>query len=157
MERLISKFGENKILSITGAGIPISVMRKLEGYRTILVGDAAGVAKPLSGGGIYTGLLSSHMASIAVSDALEKEEYTDSLKSYRKMLFKKIGRELKIDGFVQNIFSRINDRSFDRIYNFISNKKIIDVINRSGDIDYPSKVLIGVIIRDPAVLYSMLK
>ncbi|MGC8608276.1 MAG: geranylgeranyl reductase family protein [Thermoplasmata archaeon] len=157
MERLISKFGENKILSITGAGIPISVMRKLEGYRTILVGDAAGVAKPLSGGGIYTGLLSSYMASIAVSDALEKEEYTDSLKSYRKMLFKKIGRELKIDGFVQNIFSRINDRSFDRIYNFISNKKIIDVINRSGDIDYPSKVLIGVIIRDPAVLYSMLK
>ncbi len=157
MDRLISRFGENRILSITGAGIPISIMRKLDGYRTVLVGDAAGVAKPLSGGGIYTGLLSSHMASLAVNDALDQEEYADSLRSYRKMLLKKIGNELKIDGFVQSIFSRINDRSFDRIYNFISNRKILDVINKSGDIDYPSKVLIGVILRDPAVLYSMLK
>ncbi|EQD56451.1 geranylgeranyl reductase, partial [mine drainage metagenome] len=44
------RFRNNRILSITGGPIPISALKKTYGERTILIGDAAGIVKPLSGG-----------------------------------------------------------------------------------------------------------
>ncbi|PYB67511.1 geranylgeranyl reductase [Thermoplasma sp. Kam2015] len=157
MDNLSVRFGENRVLAITGAGIPIRMAEFLNTRRTVLVGDAGGIVKPLSGGGIYTGIFSSDVASKYISEALEDDRPEKILRKYDREIRSTIGKELKKDAIVQSIYSRISDRSFDRIYNMISSEKIIDVINRSGDIDYPSTVIIKVLIRNPGILYSMWK
>ncbi|KAA8922091.1 geranylgeranyl reductase family protein [Thermoplasma sp.] len=157
MENLSHRFGDNRVLGITGAGIPIRMAERLNTKRTVLVGDAGGIVKPLSGGGIYTGIFSSDVAARYVIEDLENGNTGTALKKYDREIRATIGRELKKDSMVQSIYSRISDRSFNRIYGMISNEKIIDVINRSGDIDYPSTVIIKVLLRNPGILYSMWK
>ncbi|BAB60664.1 hypothetical protein [Thermoplasma volcanium GSS1] len=156
MKALSKRFGTNRVLGITGAGIPIKIAKSLFTKRSVLIGDAGGIVKPLSGGGIYTGIFSANLASERVANAIENEDYSQ-LRHYDKDIRGSIGVELKKDGFIQSIYSKIGDRSFDRIYGLISSEKIIDTINRSGDIDYPSKVIFKVLIRNPALLYSMWK
>ncbi|CAC12613.1 geranylgeranyl reductase related protein [Thermoplasma acidophilum] len=157
MDNLSRRFGDNRTLGITGAGIPIRMAERLSSRRTVLVGDAGGIVKPLSGGGIYTGIFSSDVAANYVVEALESDSSEASLRKYDREIRNTIGKELKKDAMIQRIYSRISDRSFNRIYSMISNEKIIDVINRSGDIDYPSTVIIKVLLRNPGILYSMWK
>jgi geranylgeranyl reductase family protein len=50
----MKRFGPGCIHLVTGT-LPLGIMPKTYGNRTLFCGDAAGFAKPTSGGGIYTG------------------------------------------------------------------------------------------------------
>jgi geranylgeranyl reductase family protein len=151
------RFRNNKILSITGGPIPISTLSKTYGERALLVGDAAGIVKPLSGGGIYTGILSGSKAAIALEHALERNDLSEKkLKSYEKMWKSEIGTELKIDLMIQKLFARITDYSFVKLYEIISREENMEVIGRVGDIDFPSRVVASLVLRNPALLSHIL-
>lgn len=156
-QNLNRKFGSDRIIGINGGAIPISYLRKTYSNRSILVGDAAGIVKPLSGGGIYTGIVSSKCGAGAISRAIENEKVNSrSLSMYQKLWKKELGRELWFDGIVQRLFSSLSDRTFDRMYRIISRPEITEVINRKGDIDYPSKVVLSVILKNPEIMAYLL-
>ncbi|KJE48880.1 MULTISPECIES: NAD(P)/FAD-dependent oxidoreductase [Acidiplasma] len=148
-------YGDNKIIGINAGPIPIRYLKKTYGNRSVLVGDAAGIVKPLSGGGIYTGIVSAKNAAEAIDRSFQHEDFSEkSLSLYEKLWKKEIGRELKMDARIQDYYSRlsINDRLLNKIYNAINNENIINKINSLGDIDYPSRVVISVIFKRPQLL-----
>jgi geranylgeranyl reductase family protein len=156
-QELNRRFRNNKILSITGGPIPISTLKKTYGDRTILVGDAAGIVKPLSGGGIYTGILSGSKAARTLEIALENNNFSESyLAQYERMWKSEIGRELKVDLIIQKLFSKITDYSFNKLYEVISKEENMKVINRVGDIDFPSRVVASLILRNPTIISHIL-
>ncbi len=64
---LMKKFGSSTTNLVTGT-LPLGLMPKTYGHKTLFVGDAAGFAKPTSGGGVYTGIRSArHAAATAIS------------------------------------------------------------------------------------------
>ncbi len=155
---LNSRFGESKILGINGGGIPISYLRKTYSRRAMLVGDAAGIVKPLSGGGIYTGMVSGKHAAATAVDALEREDFSESaMSAYQRLWKKDLGNELWFDGMFQRLFSMISDRSFNRIYSILSSPEVIEKINERGDIDYPSRVVISLLARRPWLLRHIIQ
>lgn len=152
-KKINERFPKDRILGINGGGIPIAYLKKTYGHRSLLVGDAAGIVKPLTGGGIYTGVVSAEHAANTIGRSLEREDYSENtLRLYQKEWKKELGRELWFDGFIQRHFAGISDRHLDRIYDIVSSLKIIDVINSTGDIDYPSRVIFSVIARNPGLL-----
>ncbi|MCL5731054.1 MAG: NAD(P)/FAD-dependent oxidoreductase [Candidatus Thermoplasmatota archaeon] len=156
-ERLNRNFGSNRILGINGGAIPISYLKRTYSNRSILVGDAAGIVKPLSGGGIYTGIVSSKCGAGVISRAIENGSVNSkSLSLYQKSWRSELGKELWFDGIIQKLFSSLSDRTFDRLYRVISRPEITELINRKGDIDYPSKVVLSVILRSPEILAYLL-
>ena len=157
--RLLKEFmPEPKILSITGGPIPISYLRKTYGQRVLLVGDAGGIVKPLTGGGIYTGIVSSYWASRAIHEALENDNFHASfLSRYEKYWKSEIGRELFLDGLFQMFYAGLGDRALQNIYHAISQKKALDTINSVGDIDYPSRLAIRLFLKNPSLALSMFK
>lgn len=151
------RFPKDKILGINGGGIPIAYLRKTYGYRNLLVGDAAGIVKPLTGGGIYTGMVSSKHAAVAINTSLETEDYSEkSLSLYQKLWKRDIGRELWFDGIVQKYFSSMSDSALNSIYNVLSKPESVKVINRMGDIDYPSKVILTLLIKNPGMIKHLI-
>ncbi|MHB8360287.1 MAG: geranylgeranyl reductase family protein [Thermoplasmataceae archaeon] len=151
------RFRNNKILSITGGPIPISTLKKTYGERVILVGDAAGIVKPLSGGGIFTGILSGSKAAETMIRALEEDDLSEkNLKGYQNLWKSEIGMELRIDLLIQKMFARITDSSFNSLYEIISRENNKRVINRIGDIDFPSKVVASLIVRNPSLARHIL-
>ncbi|AAT43153.1 geranylgeranyl reductase family protein [Picrophilus oshimae] len=150
----INKNFNDKILGINGSPIPIRYLKKTYGKRYMLVGDAAGIVKPLSGGGIYTGMISGKNAAIAAESIIDREDFSEkSMSLYQKLWRSEIGRELYIDSKIQDVFSRltVNDRALNRLYDILSSGPIIKQINRLGDIDYPSKIAISILLRRPQI------
>ncbi len=147
------KFGSHKILGINGGGIPITFLKKTYGKRNLLVGDAAGIVKPLSGGGIFTGIVSARHASEAIRNVLENEDFSEnSLSRYQAGWKGELGLELRFDAMAQRFFSGIPDSSLDRIYEILSRPKNIETINKLGDIDFPSKVILSILLRNPGII-----
>ncbi|MCL4320121.1 MAG: NAD(P)/FAD-dependent oxidoreductase [Candidatus Thermoplasmatota archaeon] len=146
----------NKI-SITGGPIPISFLRRPNGDGALLVGDAAGIVKPLSGGGIYTGMVSGEKAAITMERAYEKEDFSEgTLSLYNKLWKKELGAELKRDFRIQKLYSRITDTSFNIIGRKITTERMTHLINTIGDIDYPSRVVLKMLIRNPSIVRNVL-
>ncbi len=150
-----NKFDKSKILGINAGPIPINYIKKTYGYRSLLLGDAAGIVKPLSGGGIYTGIISAKNAYIALNKCFNNNDFSeDSMKYYQKLWKREIGRELFIDSLIQNYFSKIstNDKLLNKIYDRINNDEIIKMINSLGDIDYPARIVLSILIKKPQLL-----
>jgi len=155
--RLNSRFPPNKIIGINGGSIPISHVKRTYSDNAILVGDAAGIVKPLSGGGIYTGMVSASHAARASIESLESEDHSSRfLSRYEKYWKSDIGMELAIDGIVQRYLFSMRDSALRNIYDILSKPSNISLINRLGDIDYPSRIVFAMLIRNPSLVGHLL-
>lgn len=155
--RINRRFGRNKIVGINGGAIPIAYLKRTYLDRALLVGDAAGIVKPLTGGGIYTGLVSAKHAARTVEEAFVAEDFSEKyLSRYQKYWRAEIGRELFLDGLVQKYFSTMSDSALNSIYEILSKPENTNLINRVGDIDYPSRVIMNMLLRNPSLVGHLL-
>jgi geranylgeranyl reductase family protein len=131
-----------KIVRNIGGVIPLGALNKTSDSNVMLAGDAAAQVKPTSGGGIYTGLLcANHCANVAI-EGLQRDDFSlQFLKKYHKLWSADIGRELDRGMKFRNFFRRLTDKQMDNYIEKFTNPKIIEIINKHGDIDYPSKLI----------------
>ncbi len=134
-------------------GIPLGLRRHLVDDRVMLVGDAAGMAKPTSGGGIYYGLLASEFL-VPVADAGLRGDRLDrgSLLPYERRVRRTIGRDLRKGRALRAIYKRFTDADFNRLARLLSSPKAKAVIERVGDIDYPSRLVLPLLRAEPRLI-----
>jgi len=136
-----------------GGVIPLGTLKKTYSDNAILVGDAAAQVKPTSGGGIYPGLVCGmHCSNTAVESLQKKDHSGNLLKKYQKLWEKDIGYELKRGMKFRNIYSNLSDKKLDKYIVKLQNPKIIEIINKHGDIDYPSKLFKPLIKKIPYLI-----
>ncbi len=148
------QFFENiKIIKYIGGVIPLGFLKKTYTSNVLVVGDAAAQVKPTSGGGIYTGLVSaSHCAKVAL-EALQKKNFSSQfLKKYHKLWYTDIGMELFLGMRFRKIFKNLKDNQMDKYIKKFQNPKIIEIISKYGDIDYPSKLVTPLLKKTPTLL-----
>ncbi len=90
--------------AVYGHPVPIGITRPLAGHRFLLVGDAAGLADPLTGEGIYYALRSSRLASEVITDAINRND--PSLAPYPGLIRRELGADLKAAGRIMQLFTR---------------------------------------------------
>lgn len=137
-----------KILNINVSNIKVGQipigMRRFYRGNVALIGDACGLVKATSGGGIYGALLSSELLA----------ENFGNFKQYKKNFMKMFGKELKNCLFARKIFLKLNNKDFMDFYKNV--KENIEIINKYGDIDYPSNVIKKFIISNPKFIIELL-
>jgi len=116
--------------------IPIGLRKRIVKGKIAIVGDAAGQVKATSGGGLYSGIIASKVLGEACIKCFEKEE---NLIQYERNYMKGFGKELKKCMLLRKIFLRLDDKKMNKILSLLDEKDI-EIINRYGDIDYPSLV-----------------
>jgi geranylgeranyl reductase family protein len=107
----------------------------------LLVGDAAGQVKPLTGGGLYYGAKCAKVCGSVVDEYLSNDYNLNYLKNYEKFWKKEIGREIDIGLKIRKIFLKMSNSHIDKLLNFIKSQGLVDYINEHGDMDKPSDVV----------------
>src|SRR5208337_1656633 len=136
---------------VTGT-IPLGVMPRTYGHRTLVVGDAAGFAKPTSGGGVYTGVRSArHAAGIAVQ-ACEGDIFDDTfLAGYERKWQEDFGREIATGFRLFSMRQHMTEQDTDDLIRALSDPAVIRTIEKYGDMDRPSAVVKKLLTR-PGIL-----
>ena len=135
---------------VTGT-IPLGTMPRTYGHRTLFVGDAAGLAKPTSGGGVYTGVRSGRYAAETAASCLEAGDISDTaLAAYEARWKADFGREIALGYRLQLARRRVTPDEIDRLLRAFGNPKVVRAIVEYGDMDRPSGLLTK-LVRMPAL------
>ncbi|MCY4652871.1 MAG: NAD(P)/FAD-dependent oxidoreductase [Dehalococcoidia bacterium] len=115
LERLCDRLvNDGKVLGMESPprrwGIPIKPLSKTHAERTLVLGDAAGFAKPTTGGGIYYAMLSGKIAAETASEALASNTFSDdALGTYEERWKAEFGSELRIGYYARLLFESLTD------------------------------------------------
>jgi digeranylgeranylglycerophospholipid reductase len=137
----LAPFGTDCVHLVTGT-IPIGTMPRTYGHRTLFIGDAAGFAKPTSGGGVYTGVRSARHAADTALRCCESGDFSDDvLATYEQRWKTDFGRELALGFRLLKIRQQMSPEDVERIIRTLDDPDIIAQIVASGDMDRPSRLL----------------
>jgi digeranylgeranylglycerophospholipid reductase len=135
------------------SGIPIGTLPKTSGARVMLVGDAAAQVKPLSGGGIFTGMRCAEIAAEVADRALRSGDLSAAaLLEYDQAWRSELGEEFQRALYLRRLFVRLSDRDLDHVIEALQGAELKASIVAFGDIDFPSHVARQLLRQSPSLL-----
>jgi digeranylgeranylglycerophospholipid reductase len=132
-------FSKAKRISVASGKIPIGPGKTAISGRIALVGDAACHAKPLSGGGVYTGVKGGELCGHVIDRFLSDPQVKD-LKEYDILWKAEFGRELSRAFRVRKVFLNLTDKKLDRALRIFAEPDVRSLLEAHGDIDYPASL-----------------
>ncbi|MCJ7561800.1 MAG: NAD(P)/FAD-dependent oxidoreductase [Thermoplasmata archaeon] len=141
LKKLLSRpeFRGGKKISSSAGKIPVGTAKTAICGNILLAGDAACHAKPLSGGGVFTGIRGAQLASGCASRYLTTMQ-EDELWKYDRMWKDDFGRELASAFRIRKVFVSLSDKKMDRALRIFDDPEMLSLIRDRGDIDYPSSL-----------------
>ena len=141
LKRLLSRpeFSKARKVSSSSGMIPIGPGRTARSGRILLAGDAACHAKPLSGGGVYTGIRGAELSAECVHAFLVTGEEA-ALEDYDPLWKEAFGKELAKAFRLRKIFVSLSDKKMDKALRIFSDPSLLALLEEKGDIDYPASL-----------------
>lgn len=132
---------EGKVKSVIDGpkrwGVPVKPLPRTYANRVVAVGDAAGLVKPTTGGGIYYSLLSGETAASAVHDALVDDDLSDKRLSKYEAEWKRLfGSELRVGYYARLIYESLGDSQIERLLDTILDTDLKKEILSSDDFSF---------------------
>ena len=102
--------------------------------KTIIIGDAAGQAKPTTAGGIFTSGMGGVYAGQAIAKFL-KTNNRENLEEYQKKWTARFGKEFEKQILARKILERIDNNTINKLFETIT-PEIIKEISEKDDFDF---------------------
>ena len=117
--------------------LPLAPPRKTFATRVLAVGDAAGMVKPTTGGGIYYGLLSGYWAADTL-DCGFKQGALDAraLRAYEIRWRERLGPEIRAGLAFRTIASRLDDRAIRTLIELAKVDGLVPLLKRTADFNW---------------------
>jgi len=125
--------------------IPLRPLPKTYTDRILVVGDAAGQAKPTTGGGIYYGLLCGDIAADVLHRAFLTGDFSaTSLSAYQKQWRTKLSRELTIGYWARRLYAKLSNDHIDHLFHIASKKEMPELLatTKNFSFDWHSRLLL---------------
>ena len=139
--------------------VPSGMVKTPYKDRVILIGDAAGMAKPTTGGGIGPAFEQISGIIERLSDAVNKNQLDKkTLHKICSKHFAKMRKEQNRARALRNLLvSDCSDEELDNHFNSFANPEIIELINKVGDIEKPVPLGMALLRKVPAFRKLALK
>lgn len=132
--------------------IPLGHIPVTYADRLLVAGDAAGMAKPISGGGLFTGMTAGKLAAETFLEAFRSGDLSGRALSAFEYRWKAVyGRELRNSYRVRKVFVRMCDRDLDKAGARLDTERAKAVL-ATGDIDFPTALAPGLLRACPSLL-----
>jgi flavin-dependent dehydrogenase len=119
--------------------LPLAPAERTWTDRIVAVGDAAGLVKPTTGGGIYYGLLTGHLAADVLCEALAADRLTGrSLKEYERRWRARLGPEIRAGLAFRTVAARLTDTTVDRLVELTRVDGIVPLLRQTADFNWHS-------------------
>ena len=135
LERFLEDKGEFSIIRKIFA--PIWIKGPIKNFvdgKTVIIGDAAGQAKPTTAGGIFTSGMGGIYAGRAISEFF-KTNQLETLDEYQKKWTARFGKEFEKQILARKILERIDNNTINKLFEAIT-PEIIAEISEKDDFDF---------------------
>jgi geranylgeranyl reductase family protein len=117
--------------------LPLGPVARTWTDRILAVGDAAGLVKPTTGGGIYYGLLTGHLAAGVLVEALGEDRLdARRLREYERRWRARLGREIRAGLAFRAVAARLNDVAIDRLMELARVDGIVPLLKQTADFNW---------------------
>jgi geranylgeranyl reductase family protein len=129
--------------------LPLGVIDRTYADRTLIVGDAAGLVKPTTGGGIHYSILSAQIASRIASDALANDRLeAESLATYERAWRDQLGEEFAEQRSLRDLVTRLSDREIDTFFELARTDGVMPIVRKTAQFNH-HRHLIRALLRHP--------
>ena len=126
--------------------LPLGPIRRTYGDRVVAVGDAAGLVKPTTGGGIYYGLLSGTLAADVLAEALGRDRLSDGhLRKYETRWRRRLGQEIRVGLAFRRIAARLSDESIDALIDLARVNGVVPLLQETASFNWHRKAAIALL------------
>ncbi len=131
--------------------LPLTPATRSYGHRILTVGDAAGLTKPTTGGGIFYSLLSGLLAAETLTETLRRDRLeAGDLRAYEGRWRARLGPHLWISSCVRRLFARLTDRDLERLLEALASEDVQGVIRHTARFNWHGE-LIRALLGQPGV------
>jgi digeranylgeranylglycerophospholipid reductase len=131
--------------------LPLGPVSRTYGTRVVAVGDAAGLVKPTTGGGIYYGLLSGRLAADTLDGALRHDTLdARHLRVYETRWRERLGPEIRIGLAFRAIASRVSDRGVQALVELARVDGLVPLLESTADFNWHRGAALA-LLKNPAV------
>jgi flavin-dependent dehydrogenase len=117
--------------------LPLGPVPRSYATRLLAVGDAAGLAKPTTGGGIYYSLISGQIAAATLDEALGADDLRDTrLRRYETLWRERVGAEIRIGLAFRTLAARLTDRAIDSVIELARVDGIVPLLRQTADFNW---------------------
>lgn len=115
------------------------------------VGDAAGVVKATTGGGIVVGGTMAQLAGKFISDALRTQDGPIDLQGFDNRWRSVLLRELQAMFLAQKLLTSLSDSGLDLMVEGANRYGLLEIVKKKGDMDMQKTVILR-LLRDPRMM-----
>jgi geranylgeranyl reductase family protein len=131
--------------------LPLAPLRRTYGDRLLAVGDAAGIVKPTTGGGIYYSLLTARLAAQTLIPALNANRLeAPALSDYERAWRSALGSELRWQIVLRRIARRLSDRDIDGLFDLAHTDGIMPIVRRTARFNSHRQFIVALLKHPPA-------
>ncbi len=113
--------------------LPLAAIRRTYADRIVAVGDAAGLVKPTTGGGIYYSLLSADLAAGSLHDALVSGDVSEArLSGYETAWRERLNAEFRSQLALRMLAQRLSDGEVDGLFNLAQTDGIMPLVYKTA-------------------------
>ena len=141
LKKLLSRpeFSRARKVSAASGKVPVGHRKSAVRGRIMLVGDAACHPKPLSGGGVYTGIRGAELCAEVAGRYLKSPGGCD-LREYDSLWMGEFGKEQTKAFRLRKIFLNLDDNKLDKALRMFDDSSLKRFLEERGDIDYPASL-----------------
>jgi digeranylgeranylglycerophospholipid reductase len=122
--------------------LPLMPARRTYAHRALTVGDAAGLTKPTTGGGIFYSLLSGLLAAETLTGALRRDRLAEGdLRAYEERWRTRLGPDLWISGSVRRLFARLTDPELETLLEALASEDARSAIQHTARFNWHGELI----------------
>jgi geranylgeranyl reductase family protein len=129
---MVPEWGEPRVKIL-----PLAPVARTWSERVLAVGDAAGLVKATTGGGIFFGLLSGRIAADVLSGALAEDCLSSTrLREYERRWRARLWPEIRAGLTFRTMAARLNDRAIDALVELARVDGIVPLLKQTADFNW---------------------
>ena len=137
--------------------LPLGPLAKTYAERVLAVGDAAGLTKPTTGGGIFYSLLSGLLAAETLVPALRRDQLgVSSLIAYERRWKARLDPHLRISSYLRRLYIKLGDEEIDTLLAALASDDLQQEIRRTAHFNWHGG-LIRSLLRQPGIKPILLR
>ena len=137
--------------------LPLAPLARTYRERLLAIGDAAGLVKPTTGGGIYYSLLSGALAADVLIDALSRDDLrAERLAAYEYRWRQRLSAELHAQLKFRLVAHRMNDADIEELFELARTDGVMPIVRRTACFNRHRKLILE-LFKHPPVRQLMLR
>jgi flavin-dependent dehydrogenase len=131
--------------------LPLAPIGKTYAARVVAVGDAAGIVKATTGGGIYYSLMSSRIAADVLADACRADDFgEEALAAYETRWRALVGDEIAAQSSLRHLTDQLPDEGIEELFELARTDGIMPIVRRTATFNRHRDLILSLLSHPPA-------